>query len=210
MTKAQKWFVLICLVVGLGLGSLVAQLQQSGGPGSNVTISQGGNSASVDAGGALKSNVAEVGGSALALGQTTMSASLPVAIASNQGALSVSQSGTWNVGLSAGTNSIGKVTPISTCGTTAFTQAWAAVPTSTTAVTATTTCVQAIIFNNTNATPQTVSVTDGQGSPITVVSTFSIPGNSEVTFPFYGSPMTSGVKWSAGGTGVNGSVVGWQ
>jgi len=43
-------------------------------------------------------NLIEVGGSAIALGQTTMAASLPVTIASNQTAFPVSQSGTWNIG----------------------------------------------------------------------------------------------------------------
>jgi hypothetical protein len=43
-------------------------------------------------------NITQVGGSALALGQTTMAASLPVTLSSNQTALPVSQSGTWNIG----------------------------------------------------------------------------------------------------------------
>jgi len=42
-------------------------------------------------------NLAQVGGASVALGQTTMSASIPVAIASNQGAVPASQSGTWTV-----------------------------------------------------------------------------------------------------------------
>ncbi len=48
-------------------------------------------------GGATSVNLTQVGGAAIALGQTTMSASLPVAIASNQGAVPASQSGTWTV-----------------------------------------------------------------------------------------------------------------
>ncbi len=42
-------------------------------------------------------NLAQVGGASVALGQTTMSASIPVALASNQSALPVSESGTWTV-----------------------------------------------------------------------------------------------------------------
>lgn len=77
------------------------------------TISQGGNSATVSAGGALKvdasastqpvsgtvtanqgtspwvNNITQVGGSSIALGQTTMVSSIPVVIASNQSAISV-------------------------------------------------------------------------------------------------------------------------
>lgn len=45
-------------------------------------------------------NLTQVGGSAIALGQTTMAASLPVTIASNQTALPVSQSGAWTVAVS--------------------------------------------------------------------------------------------------------------
>lgn len=51
-------------------------------------------------------NLTEVGGAAVALGQTTMSASLPVTIASNQSALPVSQSGTWNINNISGTISL--------------------------------------------------------------------------------------------------------
>lgn len=43
------------------------------------------------------------------VGQATMANSLPVVLASNQSAIPVTQSGTWNVGLSAGTNLVGKV-----------------------------------------------------------------------------------------------------
>lgn len=65
-----------------------------------TTINQGGNSATVSAGGALKvdgsavtqpENLTQVGGAAIALGQTTMSASLPVTIASNQTTLTTKQ-----------------------------------------------------------------------------------------------------------------------
>ena len=58
-------------------------------------------------------NLTQVGGSAIALGQTTMSASFPVTIASNQSALPVSQSGTWTTGrtwtLASGTDSVSVV-----------------------------------------------------------------------------------------------------
>ena len=44
----------------------------------------------------------------------------------------------------------------------------------------------------------------------TVISAFSIPASSQVTFPLYGSQMISGIKWSAGGTGMTGTVVAYQ
>ena len=43
-------------------------------------------------------------------GQTTSALSMPVVIAVDQSAFPVSQSGTWNVGLSAGSNAIGSIT----------------------------------------------------------------------------------------------------
>jgi len=55
-----------------------------------------------------------------------------------------------------------------------------------------------------------VTITDGQGSPVTIVSAFSVPGNSQVTFPLYGSQMVSSIKWSAGGTGITGTAVAYQ
>lgn len=54
-------------------------------------------------------NLTKVGGVAISLGQTTKSASIPVTIASDQ-VVPVSQSGTWNVGLNAGSNAIGSIT----------------------------------------------------------------------------------------------------
>jgi hypothetical protein len=59
--------------------------------------------------GDLNVNIAEYGGVAVALGQTTEAASMPVVIASNQSAIPVTQSGTWNVGLNSGSNTIGAI-----------------------------------------------------------------------------------------------------
>jgi len=84
------------------------------------------------------------------------------------------------------------------------------VPTANTALTATTSCVVAIMVTNTNASAQTVTITDGQGAPVTVLSAFSIPANSAVTLPFHGAQLTSGIKWTAGGTGLTGTVVAYQ
>src|ERR1700677_81295 len=57
----------------------------------------------------LNVNIADFGGTAVTIGQQTMAASMPVVIASNQSAIPVSQSGTWNVGLNAGSNTIGAI-----------------------------------------------------------------------------------------------------
>lgn len=206
MTNRQKWFVICMFLLGVMLVPLYSQLQQSGGPSTLVQLldSGGTNKASISAGGALK-----VDGSAvtqpvsLATAPTTpvtgtfWQPTQPVSLASMPA-------------LAAGSNIIGKAVQATTCGATPFSQAWAAVPTTSTSLTATTTCVYALMFTNTNSTPQSVTVTDGEATPVTIVPTFSIPANSQVTFPFYGAPATTGLKWSAGGAGVNGSVSGVQ
>lgn len=51
-------------------------------------------------------NLSKVGGAAISLGQKTSANSLPVVIASNQSALSVSQSGAWNITNISGTISL--------------------------------------------------------------------------------------------------------
>lgn len=51
-------------------------------------------------------NLAAFGGTATALGQTTMASSIPVTLASNQSALAVSQNGTWNITNISGTISL--------------------------------------------------------------------------------------------------------
>ena len=87
MNNRQKWFLIFCFVLGLGLFPLIAQLQQSGGAGTSTSISQGGNTATVSAGGALK-----VDGSAATqpVSGTFWQATQPISGA-------VSQSGTWTV-----------------------------------------------------------------------------------------------------------------
>lgn len=161
-------------------------------------------------------NTAQINGVTPLMGNgVTGTGSQRVTIASDNTAFSVNavQSGTFTVqpGNTANTTPwLVKSTPASSCGTTQFSSAWAAVPTANTAVTATTTCVTAILLTNTNATAQTVAITDGQGSPITILPTLSINGNSSVVVPMFGSVATTGLKWIAGGTGVTGAVVGLQ
>jgi len=52
----------------------------------------------VDPAGSLTSDITSWGGTATSLGQKTMASSVPVTLASNQSALPVSQSGTWDIG----------------------------------------------------------------------------------------------------------------
>jgi hypothetical protein len=137
---------------------------------------------------------------------TSLDGDRAVLKSNNVGALWVTMNGTATLG--AGTAVVGKFASATTCGVTAFDQVWAAVPTSATSVTATTTCDVVIIVTNTNATAQTITVTDGQGSPVTAIDTFSLPGKSTARFEL--GKMTTGFKWTAGGSGINGSASGVQ
>jgi len=213
--------MLFLLLVAAGIfGPVYAQLQQSSGGGSAVSATQAG-TWNVNN---ISGTVSLPTGAATAAKQPSLgTAGTPSAdVITVQGAASmtpltisgsISNTG-FNVtgSLPTGANVIGQVqtVPKTACGTTAFTPAWQSVPTSTTSLTATTSCVLAVIITNTNGSSQTITITDGQGSPITIVSAFSIPANSQVTFPLYGSQMTSGIKWSAGGTGMTGTVVAYQ
>jgi hypothetical protein len=207
----------LLLVLGVSLvGS--AQLQQSGGPGSTVTAnvgttgglaldatltggsqktklvdSAGTNLATISAGGALK-----VDGSAVTqpVSGTFFQATQPVSGTFWQATQPVS--GTVNT------------VPKTACGNTVASQALAAVPTSATVVFSATTCIQAIVMNNTTGASLTVTVTDNAGTPINDVLTFSIPANSQLIQPLYGMAFTSGLKWTASGAGVTGGAIGYQ
>src|SRR5437016_577795 len=169
----MKQIISICgVLVTIVVSILFGQLSQSGGNATGGAVSQSG-TWTVQPGNTANTTAWKVDGSAVTqpVSGTFWQATQPI-------------SGTVTVNaLPTGTNTIGKSAPLTSCGTTALTTAWAAVPTSNTAVTGTTTCVFALTFTNTNASAQTVTVTDGQGSPITVISAFSIPGSSSVTFP---------------------------
>jgi len=191
----KKFGVLGAVVALFVAGSLLGQLSQSGGTGSAVTatqsgawtvqpgntanttpwlmsLSQGGNTAQVTAGGAVK-----IDGSAV---------TQPV-------------SGTLTV------------VPKTSCGTTAYDSGMVALPTAATAVTATATCVNAIVFVNTTGAAQTVTVTDNQATPVAYVSSFQLPANSTFVYDLNYARMASGVKWSAANaTSVNAQIVGYQ
>jgi hypothetical protein len=185
---------LFLLLIAIGvLGPLYGQLQQSGGAGTAVTATQGGTW-----------NINNITGTVpLATGAAT---------AAKQHGFSTA--GTPSVDVVTVQGAVGmaalQTAPKTACGVTAFTPAWQAVPTANTALTPATSCVLAVMITNTTASPQTITVTDGQATPVTVLSAFSIPGNSEVTLPFYGSQMTSGIKWTAGAVGLTGTVVAYQ
>lgn len=143
-------------------------------------------------------------------------------------AVSATQSGTWTVqpGNTANTTAWKvdgsavtqpvsgtiNVIPKTACGNTLATgSTLAAVPTSSTLLTsAATACVVRVVFFNTNAGAQTVTLTDNTATPINAVLTFSVPGLSNLIEDLGGGAFNLGVKWAAGGTGVTGYVVAYQ
>ena len=186
----------VAAVVGLLVGgSLLGQLNQSGGAGTSVTatqsgtwtvqpgntanttpwlatLSQGGNTAQITASGALKMD-----GSAV---------TQPV-------------SGTLTM------------VPKTTCGSTAYDSGILTLPTASTAVTATATCVNSILFVNTTASAQTITLSDNQATPVTYLSSFQIPANSTFVYDLQYVKLASGIKWSAtNATSVNAQIVGFQ
>ena len=103
-TNANAWPVKITGSDSAGVESNYLAIDSSG----RITVNQG-------AAGAANwlINLTQVGGSALALGQTTMASSIPVTLASNQSPLDVTQSGTWTTArswtLASGTDSVAAV-----------------------------------------------------------------------------------------------------
>lgn len=226
MTIRERVIVFVAaLVCGLvfAMPAIRAQLQQSGGPGSTVTIGSAlpaganiigktgidqttpGTTNRVDIG---SNGTVAIGGTLPAFASTpamTISGTLPAFAATP----------TMNVGtfpaLAAGTNTIGVVIPKTPCGTTVFSQALIAVPTSTGSPTSTTTCLMRAYFNNTNASAQTVTLTDNSGTPLNGIGpAFTVPGLSNMVVPYDGIQFTSGIKWIAGGTGITGGLWGFQ
>ena len=192
-----KLWACLALAALLTAGLVMGQLQQSGGSGSSVTISA-----------ALPAGSNNIGGV-----EIFDSAGTNKLAVNASGFVTISNASFGVTGaLPAGTNVLGTVDtiPKTACGNTVASQALAAVPTSSTAVFSSTTCVVVIVMNNTNASTATVTVTDNAGTPINDLLTFTIPASSQLIQPLFGVQFTSGLKWSASGTGVTGAVLGYQ
>lgn len=198
-SKALLWLIAFALLI---VGGTKAQLSQSGGGGSSVTLQPG-------------SNLAGKFGIDQTTPGTTNAVQVTGALPTGANAIgSITNSAFGITGaIPAGSNVIGTVNviPKTSCGNTVASVALSAVPTSSTlATSAATSCVVAILMNNTNATSVTVTVTDNTGTPINDILTFSIPPNSQLIQPLYGIAFNLGVKWSASGTGVTGGLIAYQ
>lgn len=193
MTKAQKW-LLLSVIVFL---ALVGYTQQQFSGGSAVTVTS-----------ALPAGSNTIGAIKLHDGSDT-------SITSTGGAIDVNIK-TGSVGnnafaLNAGTAKVGITYPYTSCGTTAFTSALQAMPTVSTAITASTTCVLEIAVSNTSGGALTYTISDNQGSPIAFVSAVTINSGERNTYTFpNGAKFTSGVKLNASGSGVTYALEGLQ
>jgi hypothetical protein len=248
------WLVVVALWLAIAL-PIGAQMQQSGGGGSNASVGTYNATAPTQAtlsGGVYNSTLPTLSSGQMGTEQLDSSARQIIVgagtagtpaggvvsiqgVASGQavpvsGTVSAAQSGTWTVQpgntanttawLVTGTGGVFpasqsgtwtvRTVPLNACGTTVASSALAAVPTSSTAVFSTTTCVQTIVLNNTTSSALTVTVTDNEGTPVNDLLTFSIPAYSQLIQPLGGVAFTSGVKWVASASGVTGAMLGNQ
>ena len=154
-------------------------------------------------------NLTQISGSALALGQSTMAGSIPVAIASNQSAIPVSQSGTWTTGrtwtLLSGTDSISSVQ--SGTWTTGRTWTLASGSDSVSAVQSGTWTVQP--GNTANTTPWLASIAQGGNTAaVSAAGALKVDG-SAVTQPVSGTVTANqgGSPWGVNLTQVGGAAL---
>jgi hypothetical protein len=215
-----RWMVLAVLIVVAGIvfsRPAKSQLQQSGGT-SSVTVT-----GSLPAGSAV---IGKVG-----IDQTTPGTTNLVSIGSN-GSVTLLAGGSTVIGhviadsgsttavtslpsLVAGSALIGYTRPQNGCGTTNYEAGLQNLPNSSTSLTATTTCVLLVSFTNTTAGAVTVTMQDQttncNSGACQVLNAFSIPANSNLLLPLYGTKFTSGIKWNASAANsITGNVIGNQ
>jgi hypothetical protein len=187
-----------------------AQLQQSGGGGSNASVGATGAEAPTSAtltGGAFNTTLPTLATGQM--GAVQLDSSGRVLVASIAGNSNV----TVTAALPAGGNAIGTVRtgPLTSCGTTIFDSGITTIPTVEAAATATATCVQAIYVNNLTASAQTFSIKDNAATPVVIVNGFSLPANSNILLTFGGIKFNLGVRWVAtNASAVNAQVLGYQ
>ncbi len=105
--------------------------------------------------------------------------------------------------LPTGANIVGfvRTIPANTCGTTEYDSGLAFLPSASTQVTATATCVQYLIFHNTDSVNHTVTVQDQStacnAAACVVDTTYTIGPDVQTAFPWYGTKFTGGLKWNA-------------
>ncbi len=219
--QMPRWAALAILIVLAGIFFVQptkSQLQQSGGPGSSVTINAalptGANvigKVSIDQTTPGTTNLVSIGSNgtvALGSGAAVIGHVINDASAAVIGHVIADSGSTTAVtalpALANGTNNVGYVRTLpSTCTqSTNFTNSTVGVATGAgTSVTSTTTCVTLVYVNNITNSAVTFRLQDKTGTPIIWVggnADFSIPANSNVTFPLGGVSFASGITAIAG------------
>jgi hypothetical protein len=191
-----------------------AQLQQSGGPGSSVTLNAGANlvgKVGIDQttpGTTNKVSIGTDGTVAIGAGAAVIGHVINDASSAVIGHV-VNDSGSTTAVTSlpatpAGTNNIGfvRVLPSSCTQSTPFNNATAQVATGAgTTVTSTTTCVTYAYANNITNSAVTLRLADKAGTPVIWLggnADFSIPANSNIRVPIEGVTFTGGITAIAG------------
>ena len=114
-------------------------------------------------------------------------------------------------GLNAGTAKIGVTYPYTSCGTTAFTSALQAMPTSSTAIATSTTCLLVLNLSNTTGGSLTITVSDNAGTPVNFLNAVTMLAGESRTYSFpAGAKFSSGIKVAASGAGIVYSAEGLQ
>ena len=150
MTRAMKWTVVFGLLFGSFVVMLFAQMQQSGGPGSAVTVTSGSVTVSQGTASNLKVDLSGTAANSTALKVDGSAVTQPVSGTFWQATQPVSGTVTVNA-LPAGTNNIGfvRALPSGCTQSTNFANSTAQVATGAgTTVTSTTTCVTFAYANN--------------------------------------------------------------
>lgn len=198
MTNRMKWVALIgllfCASFGSWIGKLVAQQMYSGGQA--VTITSGTVTVQQSTASSLKVDLSGTNANATALKVDPSAVTSPVSLAALPA-------------LVAGTAKIGITYPYTSCATTAFTEALQAMPTSSTAITTTTTCILQLTVSNTSGGALTVTVSDNQGTPVNFLNAVTLNSGETRNYPAIGK-FTSGIKVQASGTGITYSLEGVQ
>jgi hypothetical protein len=204
--KRSAWRVLGTFVLGMLLNVFIflptyAQLQQSGGV-VHVIVDTTSTTAVTQATGTNLHAVIDTG-STTAVTQAT-----------GTNLHAVIDSGAITTTLGTGSNVIGYVRtePLTSCGSTIVDSALTVIPATTTAITgmgSTATCMDKIYLDNTLGTAATCNVTDVTG-PTSYVTSFSIPGNSNLLLLFGGIKFAGGAKWFCPTGTVNGQALGYQ
>jgi len=191
-----------------------AQLQQSGGPGSSVTLNAGANlvgKVGIDQttpGTTNKVSIGTDGTVAIGAGAAVIGHVINDASSAVIGHI-IADSGSTTAVTSlpatpAGTNNIGfvRVLPSSCTQSTNFSNATSQVATGAgTTVTSTTTCVTFAYANNITNSAVTLRLADKAGTPVIWLggnADFSIPPNSNIRIPIEGVTFTSGITAIAG------------